>query len=95
LAITGASLALAATRWSAHAADQPLPTRVLGRTNARVTILGLGTAPIGEGPVDTPEAVRVFGAVMASSASLNDGRLTALPSNASRRIRRCSSSMSL
>jgi uncharacterized protein len=62
--LTGAGLALAGTRWNALAADQPLPTRVLGRTNARVTILGLGTAPIGEGPVDTPEAVRIFGEVM-------------------------------
>jgi uncharacterized protein len=62
--LTGASLALAGTRWPAHAADQPLATRILGRTNARVTILGLGTAPIGEGPVDTAEAARVFGEVM-------------------------------
>ncbi len=42
---------------SADAAE-PLPTRVLGRTKAKVTILGLGTAPIGEGPPDTPEAAR-------------------------------------
>jgi uncharacterized protein len=62
--LTGASLALAGTRWPAHAADQPLATRILGRTNARVTILGLGTAPIGEGPVGTAEAARVFGEVM-------------------------------
>jgi uncharacterized protein len=62
--LTGASLALAGTRWQAFASEASLPTRVLGRTNARVTILGLGTAPIGEGPVDTPEAARVFGEVM-------------------------------
>jgi len=43
---------------------EPLPTRVLGRTNQRVTILGLGTAPVGEGPPTTPEAVRIFGEVM-------------------------------
>jgi hypothetical protein len=58
-------LSLAAVPWRTRAAeDQPLPTRVLGRTNARVTILGLGTAPIGEGPVDTPEATRIFGEIM-------------------------------
>jgi aryl-alcohol dehydrogenase-like predicted oxidoreductase len=57
--------AIAAASWRALAAtDGPLPTRVLGRTGARVTILGLGTAPIGEGPVDTPEAVRIFGEVI-------------------------------
>lgn len=49
---------------NAAAPDGPLPTRVLGRTGARVTILGLGTAPIGEGPIETPEAARIFGEVM-------------------------------
>ncbi len=63
--LAGASLALAATPWrTLAAADDPLPTRVLGRTGVKVTILGLGTAPIGEGPVDTPEAARIFGAVL-------------------------------
>jgi uncharacterized protein len=63
--LAGAGLAVAATPWRAlTAADGPLPTRVLGRTGARVTILGLGTAPVGEGPVDTPEAVRIFGPVL-------------------------------
>jgi predicted aldo/keto reductase-like oxidoreductase len=46
------------------AQEGPLPTRVLGRTGERVTILGLGTAPIGEGPVETPKAARIFGEVM-------------------------------
>ena len=41
-----------------------LPTRILGRTKQRVTILGLGTAPIGEGPVGAQEAARIFGAVL-------------------------------
>jgi len=41
-----------------------LPTRVLGRTGAKVTILGLGTAPIGEGPPETQEAARIFGEVL-------------------------------
>lgn len=42
-------------------AEGPLPTRVLGRTGARVTILGLGTAPIGEARVEPAEAERIFG----------------------------------
>jgi len=42
----------------------PLPTRTLGRTGAKVSILGLGTAPIGEGPVDTDEASKIFGEVI-------------------------------
>lgn len=54
-------LVLASPLRGAEPPAEPLPTRVLGRTKAKVTILGLGTAPIGEGPVDTPEAVRIFG----------------------------------
>jgi len=41
-----------------------LPTRVLGRTKQRVTILGLGTAPVGEGPVDTKTAATIYAAVL-------------------------------
>jgi len=64
-AATGATLLLAGgRRLLASASDEPLATRILGRTGARVTILGLGTAPIGEGPVDTPSAARIFGEVM-------------------------------
>ncbi len=33
---------------AADKSTAPLPTRVLGRTGAKVTILGLGTAPAGE-----------------------------------------------
>ncbi|MHB1307483.1 MAG: aldo/keto reductase [Limisphaerales bacterium] len=51
-------------RLIAGAADGPLPTRVLGRTHARVTILGLGTAPIGEALIDPKVAEQVFGEVM-------------------------------
>jgi hypothetical protein len=58
----GLILGLGAT--AAPSADGPLPTRVLGRTQARVTILGLGTAPIGEARVEIKEAVRIFGEVM-------------------------------
>lgn len=49
---------------AAPASDGPLPTRVLGRTGAKVTILGLGTAPIGEARIDPQEAERIFGEVM-------------------------------
>ncbi len=38
-----------------------LPTRVLGRTNQKITILGLGTAPVGEGPVSIEDGVKIFG----------------------------------
>jgi aryl-alcohol dehydrogenase-like predicted oxidoreductase len=41
-----------------------MPTRVLGRTGQRVSILGLGTAPIGEARIDRQEAERIFGATM-------------------------------
>ncbi len=44
--------------------DGPIPTRILGRTKAKVTILGLGTAPIGEARIDKGEAEKIFGEVM-------------------------------
>jgi len=50
--------------WGSADAADPLPTRTLGRTGRKVTVLGLGTAPIGEGPVDTPEAAKIFGEVI-------------------------------
>lgn len=46
------------------AAEGPLPTRVLGRTGARVSILGLGTAPLGEARVEPAQAARIFGEVL-------------------------------
>jgi predicted aldo/keto reductase-like oxidoreductase len=62
---TGAGLAWGPS-WAqgAAGADAPLPTRLLGRTKARVTILGLGTAPIGEARLEVKEAARIFGEVM-------------------------------
>jgi len=60
----GAGLVVLARPLRGGEVTEPLPTRVLGRTGAKVTILGLGTAPIGEGPVDTPEAARIFGEVI-------------------------------
>lgn len=38
----------------------PLPTRILGRTGAKVSILGLGTAPVGEGPIGVQEGIKIF-----------------------------------
>jgi len=58
----GAGLALAAAgqQASAQSVDE-MPKRVLGRTNEKVSILGLGTAPAGEGPVDVQEGIKIFG----------------------------------
>lgn len=58
--------ALMATPWreALGASDAPLPTRVLGRTGAKVTVLGLGTAPVGEARLDLKVATRIFGEVM-------------------------------
>jgi hypothetical protein len=60
----GFGLVLTRPRLCAAPAEGPLPTRVLGRTQARVSILGLGTAPIGEARIDPKEAERIFGEVM-------------------------------
>ncbi len=58
----GAGLALAAVgRQVSAQAPSELPTRVLGRTKQKVSILGLGTAPVGEGPVDVQEGIKIFG----------------------------------
>lgn len=64
-AYAGAALAVGAGRHeAAEAASGDLPMRVLGRTKQKVTILGLGTAPVGEGPVDVKAAAKIFGEVM-------------------------------
>ncbi len=39
----------------------PIPRRVLGKTGAQVSILGLGTADMGEGPQDVKTCAAVFG----------------------------------
>lgn len=44
--------------------EDTLARRVLGRTKEKVTILGLGTAPVGEGPVDVEEGIKIFGAAI-------------------------------
>jgi aryl-alcohol dehydrogenase-like predicted oxidoreductase len=71
------TLAAAAVAWPAHGVfggdpSGPLPTRVLGRTGVRVTILGLGTAPIGEAMVERKEAERIFGEVMDAGVNYID-----------------------
>lgn len=63
-ALAGGALTILRPSPAAQADAGPLPTRVLGRTKAKVTILGLGTAPIGEGPVATKDAERIFGEVL-------------------------------
>jgi predicted aldo/keto reductase-like oxidoreductase len=58
----GAGLALAAIHQQTSAQPvRELQKRVLGRTNQKVTILGLGTAPVGEGPVGVQEGMKIFG----------------------------------
>jgi len=64
-ALTGAGLAMGVAGGQAGAsAGSDLPTRVLGRTGAKVTILGLGTAPIGEARGDVDEAAKIFAEVI-------------------------------
>jgi len=63
--LAGAGLVLGAMQQPlrAQSADA-LPTRILGRTKEKVTILGLGTAPVGEGPVEVQEGIRIFSEVL-------------------------------
>jgi len=49
---------------AAEATSEGLPVRVLGRTGAKVTILGLGTAPLGEARGDVSEAAKIFAEVI-------------------------------
>jgi len=60
-----ASLAIAAMQHPLRAqTGEELPKRVLGRTKEKVTILGLGTAPVGEGPVGVEEGIKIFSEVI-------------------------------
>jgi len=64
-ACAGVGLAVAAgTQEAAAGKADSLPKRVLGRTKEKVTILGLGTAPIGEGPIGLQEGIKIFGEVL-------------------------------
>jgi predicted aldo/keto reductase-like oxidoreductase len=57
----GAGLALAVMRQPVFAqTGDTLPKRVLGRTKEKVSILGLGTAPVGEGPIGVQDGIRIF-----------------------------------
>ena len=57
----GAGLAFAVMQQPLHAqTDGDLPKRILGRTKEKVSILGLGTAPVGEGPVGVEEGIKIF-----------------------------------
>ena len=58
---TWAGLALAVMQQPLCAqTDGELPMRVLGRTKEKVSILGLGTAPVGEGPIGVEEGIKIF-----------------------------------
>ncbi len=57
MALAGAGVSIAQ---AAQTSSDVLPTRVLGRTGAKVTILGLGTAPLGEARGDVSEAAKIF-----------------------------------
>ncbi|MBI4604850.1 MAG: aldo/keto reductase [Planctomycetes bacterium] len=59
-AATGAGLGDAAPKDAASADLGEIPKRVLGRTGEKVSILGLGTACMGEGPQDADECASVF-----------------------------------
>jgi predicted aldo/keto reductase-like oxidoreductase len=60
-----AGLAIAAMQHPLRAQTvDELPKRVLGRTKEKVTILGLGTAPVGEGPVGVEEGIKIFSEVI-------------------------------
>ena len=50
--------------WAPAVRTRDLATRVLGRTGAKVTVLGLGTAPAGEKPLPVDEGARIFGEVL-------------------------------
>ena len=61
----GVGLALAAIGQQVSAqSDRPLPKRILGRTKENISILGLGTAPVGEGPIGVEEGIKIFSEVI-------------------------------
>jgi len=62
---TGAGLALAVMQQPLRARQTgELPMRILGRTKEKVSILGLGTAPVGEGPIGIEEGIKIFSEVI-------------------------------
>jgi uncharacterized protein len=64
-ALAGAGLTVGAVgSQAAESVGSDLPMRVLGRTGVKVTILGLGTAPIGEARVEVDKAAKIFAEVI-------------------------------
>jgi predicted aldo/keto reductase-like oxidoreductase len=61
IAWLGAGFAVAGSRQGFGESPSGLPERVLGRTKQKVSVLGLGTAPVGEGPIGVEEGIRIFG----------------------------------
>ena len=71
--LTGAGLAVAGSSVrAAQSAGSELPMCVLGRTGAKVTILGLGTAPLGEARGDVAQAAKIFAEVIDRGVSYVD-----------------------
>ena len=69
----GAGLSIAAFQQPLRAqTDEELPKRVLGRTKEKVTILGLGTAPVGEGPIGVEEGIKIFSEAIDSGVNYID-----------------------
>ncbi len=64
IALLGTGFAFGASRQGFGESPSALPQGVLGRTKAKVSILGLGTAPVGEGPIGVQEGIRIFGEAM-------------------------------
>ncbi len=71
-AIALSHLACGCTAESKEGTGKPLAKRVLGRTKKKVPILGLGTAPVGEGPINVQEGIRIFGEAIDRGATYID-----------------------
>lgn len=72
MASLGTVFAVGASRHVFGESAGDIPQRVLGRTGAKVSILGLGTAPVGEGPIGVQEGVRIFGEALDQSVTYVD-----------------------
>ncbi|UCG60169.1 MAG: aldo/keto reductase [Phycisphaerales bacterium] len=57
--VADTTAAVALPGFAADAAGA-MPKRVLGRAKEKVSILGLGTAPVGEGPIGVQDGIRIF-----------------------------------
>jgi len=81
---TGLALSLMQQPLRAQGYDE-LPKRVLGRTKEKVTILGLGTAPVGEGPIGVTQGIKIFSEVIDRGENYTSIRrgFTAMPRKSS------------